>query len=265
MAQSHKYNFIARGEGQPVILLNGQFMPISTWEQTIEDLQRWYRVIALEFPNQGTSPTYSDYNSMLDYSKYLLDFLDSIGISPDDAIVFGLSFGANIIRTLTLKMNVNLKAIIMGGISPISGGSANGKEYGEIYSLIENGEFEKFALMYYASVFSDQFKWDNIEIIQFAAKKLKENYEKRPDALIALIQTSESFYHMMQDVEEKYSCDIHIIAGKYDQYVDYKVAKAYAGDVNARFYTINGGHAFTVENNFDFMSILHDILRNYDP
>ncbi len=260
-----KPNYIIAGEGQPVFLLNGQFMPISTWEDIIEDLQRWYKVIALEFPNQGSSPTYGSYVSMMDYCEYFLEFIDHIGIRADQLIVFGLSFGANIIRMLSLKMQVRFKAIIIGGVNPIYRKAAGVySEYREIYSLIESKRIEKFAREYYSSVFSDTFIGERDGIIEISARKLRENYEHRPEALIALIKASESFYPNMYGLEEKYPCDTYVIAGTQDHYVDHSLAKHYAEIINAGFYEIDAGHAFTVENNFEFMSILHGILQKYD-
>ncbi len=260
----NKVNYIIKGEGLPVLLFGGQFMSIEGWKPIMEDLSRYYKVIALELPNQGTSPTNLDFLCLKDYAGFANSFLDSIDIDTKEIAVFGLSFGANIIRSLVLDFGKDFKTIILGGVGPFDMCNDRIKSFKKYKTMIRDGQLELFTRKMNKRTLSEQFRSQQPDFVDFAIKKINDFYGHRPEALMTLIKSQLNYFSNNEIKKEIYPCDVHIIAAKDDSTVSLSFVKDYAKQLNATLHKIEGGHAFIVENSFDFIDKMHDILEYYE-
>lgn len=83
------------GEGQPLLLLHGSFMPIPfNWAEMIPELSKNRKVIAVEMDGHGRTPlTNRDMNYQL-YAKDVAETLYQLGIKKAD--IMGYSFGGTV-------------------------------------------------------------------------------------------------------------------------------------------------------------------------
>lgn len=256
-------HYSINGEGQTVILFNGQFMDAESWEPIVEDLQRFYRVITFDFPNQGHTFLSADYDTIEDYCLFFIQLAEKLNINICEAIAVGFSFGGNVIKLLVLKYKLEFKAIVMGGVGPIHK-NINHSSYDKIISQILNGNIAEFARGFYHSIFSDENRPSEIAL-ELASKKFEQKYRPNPHALVALIKTAENMWESLMGMIERYSSDVYLLSARYDnKYVDFDIVEEYAKSINASNFILNCGHAMVTEDPFGVISALHTILEKYD-
>ncbi len=85
------------GEGPPLVLLNGGFMSIGSWEPFVAPLAARHRVIRCDFRGQLLSP--GPYPDSIDgHAADVLELLDSLGLAATHVV--GVSFGAEVAMAL---------------------------------------------------------------------------------------------------------------------------------------------------------------------
>ena len=94
-----RINYIAEGQGDPVLLLHGWGSSIEPYRQLIKLLSRKYFVIALDMPGFGKSDEPQTAYSVDDYVDFVLQFLQKFDIKKISLV--GHSFGGRIIIKLT--------------------------------------------------------------------------------------------------------------------------------------------------------------------
>ncbi len=80
------------GDGPPLLLLNGGFMSIATWEPFVASLSSSHRIIRCDFRGQLLTPGYAA--SLAEHAGDVLALLDFLGL--DCAQLAGASFGAEV-------------------------------------------------------------------------------------------------------------------------------------------------------------------------
>lgn len=258
-------HFYLEGEGQCIILMNGQFMEADAWLEIFEDLKRFYRVLIFDFPNQGKS-FYSDaYDSIGNYCDFFIELTQKLHIDTKEAIAVGMSFGGNLIKALTLKCKVAFKAVILGGVGPLRFRRSFCEDYDYMIDILVKGGIDNFARMYYQSVFSPQYLAGKESMIEYAVDKFVEKYGNRVNALVCLIKAARSIGNFMDNVVEQYQCDVYLISARYDStYVNFDTIEQYVKDIGVKHYVLDSGHAMIAENTYEFLTIVYEILEKYD-
>ena len=90
-----RINYIAEGQGDPVLLLHGWGSSIEPYRQLIACLSRKYRVIALDMPGFGKSDEPQIPFCVDDYVDFVLQFLQHFQIKKLSLV--GHSFGGRVI------------------------------------------------------------------------------------------------------------------------------------------------------------------------
>ncbi|MFC1844308.1 alpha/beta fold hydrolase [Thermodesulfobacteriota bacterium] len=137
-------HYIEKGSGEPVILLHGFFFDTYMWNKNIDLLAEKYKVYAIDLWGFGYSTRKPlDYGYPL-YTKQLLKFMDSLGISR--ASLIGQSMGGGTIINFTVSNRHMVDKIIlidaagMPNKLPIMGRISNLPKLGEfMYGL--NSDF----------------------------------------------------------------------------------------------------------------------------
>ncbi len=93
--------FIAKGDGEPLLLIHGVGLNAEAWEPQIEALSATHRVIALDMPGHGGSAPPPQGASMADYVAQAIALLDALGI--EKANVAGHSMGGLVALGLALE------------------------------------------------------------------------------------------------------------------------------------------------------------------
>lgn len=123
--------YIEAGRGTPVILLHGLGATNTSFLTTFVDLQRDYRVIAPDLPGFGESakPVRS-YNAAF-YGKWLIDFLDALGI--DKAHLIGNSMGGRVAIEAALAAPERVDRVALLAPSPAF---IRGRQYEQIVRFL---------------------------------------------------------------------------------------------------------------------------------
>jgi len=92
--QGHTIFYVAKGEGEPLLLVHGYGAAIWVWEKQIEILSQFYRVYALDLVGHGFSDRPKIPYTPEAYIHFLRDFMDALGIKR--ATLIGNSMGGGI-------------------------------------------------------------------------------------------------------------------------------------------------------------------------
>jgi pimeloyl-ACP methyl ester carboxylesterase len=114
--QDYTLFYVAKGEGEPLILLHGYGAGICVWEKQIDFLSRFYRVYALDLIGHG----YSD-RPRLDYTpeayvQCLKDFMDAVGIKR--AILIGNSMGGGVAWAMAVIHPERVEKLVLINAAP---------------------------------------------------------------------------------------------------------------------------------------------------
>ncbi len=259
-------NYSIRGEGQPVLLLNIQFQRRETWSDIVNDLQRYYKVINVDFPNQWSSKADLNYKCIKDYAASINNFLKMLNITIEDTIIFGYSFGAHIIRVLNLDLNISFKSIIIGGIDPIGTKKYYIKTLEHWAEILENHGLSIFAKTIALRVLSPEFISKNPFIIKSIEKKFIDNYKNKTDSVLTLLKSPINYYKNKNIIKDNYSCPVHMVVAENDTIMPSSYVKNYAKSINAKSIHIleKSGHQPIIETPFELKEILDEIIMKYE-
>ncbi|WP_025724891.1 alpha/beta fold hydrolase [Acholeplasma granularum] len=100
-----------KGEGNPVLILNGIMMSTKSWEPFVHTISNNFMLIRLDFLDQGQSDSYeTDYTQtvQVDLVKALLDHLNI-----DKVHLVGISYGGEVALQFALKYPNKLDRLII--------------------------------------------------------------------------------------------------------------------------------------------------------
>lgn len=113
-------NYLAVGEGEPVLLLHGWGANITLFQRLIDQLSKKYFVIALDMPGFGKTEEPKDPWGVDEYVDFVLDFLKLFDINKLSLV--GHSFGGRvIIKMVNRKLPYQVDKIVLvdsAGIRP---------------------------------------------------------------------------------------------------------------------------------------------------
>ncbi|OKI23883.1 alpha/beta hydrolase [Nocardiopsis sp. TSRI0078] len=107
----------ARGEGDPLLLLNGQSLDHEMWDGVHTELARRHRVVRMDFRGTGGSdaPLDDPYTFEL-FVGDALAVLDELGITRTH--VYGFSMGGKVAQTLAATAPERLGSLVLGATAP---------------------------------------------------------------------------------------------------------------------------------------------------
>jgi 3-oxoadipate enol-lactonase len=96
-----KLAFDDKGAGPCIVLVHGHPFDRSLWQPQINVLANRFRVVAPDLRGFGESPVTPGFVAIADYSRDVLELLDSIGV--ERAAIVGLSMGGIVAMDLATK------------------------------------------------------------------------------------------------------------------------------------------------------------------
>lgn len=106
-----KMYYQEHGQGETVVFLNGLMMSTANWSPFIKVLSSEYRIILLDFLDQGRSAEiYSQYTQEM-HVDVLKEFLEKLNC--DKVHIFGVSYGGEVAQLFTLKYGEMVKSLIL--------------------------------------------------------------------------------------------------------------------------------------------------------
>lgn len=108
-----KIHYIIEGEGPSLLFLHGHRSDSLRFKGVIEKLAEKYQVFAPDLPGFGKSSQLPVWHSLENYRKYLLLFVEKIGLT--DFVLAGASMGGSLSILLAQKIPQKIKRIVLFG------------------------------------------------------------------------------------------------------------------------------------------------------
>lgn len=260
-----KWNYSIVGEGIPILFINGHFQSRSSWDPTVEDLGRFFKVITFEFPNQGQSPTDTSLCHLRDYASFAKGLIDFLGVPSTDLVVHGYSFGGNVLRIMSQELGMNFRAIIYGGIGSRRFAPFQVRRFTTWLEILDKCDFRTFASNVLLQVFSPDFAARHPQHFDSAINEYCRYYEHRPEAVRALTLAMRDFFQGLAPTKEKYLCDVYIIGAESDLLLPMNYVEEYGKEIGAlETIALPGGHATRVEQHEKLSEAIGRIAMRYE-
>jgi pimeloyl-ACP methyl ester carboxylesterase len=107
-------NVAQRGDGPPLLLLNGIGLPLQLWTRLEPHLSD-FRLVEVDLPGSGGSPPERAPVTMSGYAALIRGLLDALGI--DSADVLGLSFGGMVAQQLAIETPSRVRRLVLASTS----------------------------------------------------------------------------------------------------------------------------------------------------
>ena len=105
-------HYIRKGKGKSLILIHGIFSSAFVWHKNIDELSRYFDVIAVDLKGYGYSDKPSDGRySREDIRQFMINFMDAINI--EKAIIAGHSWGGGIAMDLALACPQRVEKLVL--------------------------------------------------------------------------------------------------------------------------------------------------------
>ena len=241
------------GSSKSVVLVHGLGASAERWEYVIPYLSKKYHVIAPDLIGFGYSDKPSvDYTPEL-FSKFLSDFLNTIGLSK--ASLVGSSLGGQIVAEYASTQNKIIEKIVLVSPSGFMNHSTPTLDAYIMAALYPNQDAARTAFQMMAA--------PNIQV----DNRIIENFVQRmalPNAKMAFMSTVLALRNSadMEKKLESINVPTLIIWGKHDSLVPIKYSKEFISSIrNCQFVTMEEcGHTPFVEEPEKFSKILLDFL-----
>lgn len=104
-------SYLEAGQGWPLILIHGVGMCAETWEEQIQSLSAFYRVIAVDMPGHGHSSGFAHHPSLQNYVSWMGYFLQSLELT--DVVLAGHSMGGLITGGVCIEYPQLIKGAVI--------------------------------------------------------------------------------------------------------------------------------------------------------
>lgn len=249
----------SEGEGAPLLVLGGQFMPRSHLEPVVSDLSRFMRVITADLPNFPQAPVDPSVNSMGSYARVLCAALEEAGIGEEGLIGFGVSFGAELLRAMTLLRGYGFRELILGSIGPLSHRQPGRDTQAGYASMIRSGKTREFWESYLIRVGESSGIGPSSGTASLI-RTLEAWYDNALPAFASLLQASQGISREFQGIRERYSFPVTLIAGNRDRKT-MKNSREFSDEVGVKLVTIDAGHMLLNDNYADSMDAVYRVLK----
>lgn len=155
-------NYQLSGEGKEVlVILNGIMMSTTSWNDIIPAYDKYFRVLRVDFRNQGQSQYVDDYFPIDIHIEDLKQLLDRLGITK--ASFLGISYGAKVAMLFTLAYPHSVKSLVVCNTTArvTKHLRAIGDSWDEAARLYDGERFFKLVMPFiYSSCFYEKnYKW----------------------------------------------------------------------------------------------------------
>ena len=116
-ADGTRIRYDVLGEGEPLLLFNGQALDLEMWDGVREELARAHRVVRMDFRGTGGSDLPLEGPCTLDlFARDALAVLDDLGITR--AHVYGFSMGGKVAQALAYAAPERVGSLVLGATVP---------------------------------------------------------------------------------------------------------------------------------------------------
>lgn len=207
------------GKGKVIILLHGYLETMEIWENTITELSKKFRIIAVDLPGHGLSSFCKNTATMEFMADCIKSLLDKLNIS--ECFVVGHSMGGYVALAFAKKYHVIAKALCLFSSTPNADTEQKKKDRDREIELIKAGKLELILKNNISRCFADinLSKFDE-EIFAISETATISD----TDGIISCLQAMkmrEDMNDFMKTVQQK----TLFIFGKHDKYITLDAAE----------------------------------------
>lgn len=250
------------GEGEPLILLNGIMMSTASWKPFIEVFSQDYKLVLLDFLDQGRSDRADKYYTQDLHVEILKELFDSLGFNKVNMV--GISYGGEVALRFAVKYQEKLLTLILANTTGYTTNKL--KDIGEAWihaaKSYDGFTFFKDVMPY---VYSDDFYENNIQWLKAREKSFNKILTKEwYDGFIRLVRSAEDLNII--DELDKINVPTMIIGAENDSTTPIKLQEKIKERIkDSRMVVIkDSGHASMYEKPYEFVSIIVGFLKTYN-
>ncbi|MCL5264956.1 MAG: alpha/beta hydrolase [Chloroflexi bacterium] len=188
------------GQGEPVIFLNGIMMSALSWKDLIPAVASTFRLILLDFRDQGNSSRMAEQYDLDVHVGDVLQLVDELQIPK--AHVMGLSYGGDVALKFALAHQDRLKTLILA--NAMSYVSPHLREIGQAWEVAaELDDGAKFFQLATPFIYSATFYQTHSDLLRerqeaFGALLTREWFE----GFVRLVRSTSKYYVAPQEMQQ---------------------------------------------------------------
>ncbi len=253
-------NYRVEGQGEPLIMISGSGLDLSSWRSQTASFRKYYRIITFDYRGVGKSDKPAGPYTIKMMADDVLGLMDHLGI--EKAHVFGVSMGGMIAQELAINHPERVDKLVLGcTYARRDGTSGFTSEINKALEAYERSSRDKASQRRLAYAFMDSVfnKWSYrafLPLIKIAIRfSAIRGSAGQSDALLA---------HDAADRLGMIKASTLVITGTEDRLVNPVSSEVIASLVpRARLVkVIGGGHSFYMEMRDEFNREVLDFLRN---
>jgi len=250
------------GKGEPVILLNGIMMSMKSWDNVIDPLNENFKVIRVDFLDQGLSDTHEeDYTQdiQVELIKSLLEHLEIEKIN-----VVGISYGGEVALNFATKYQDKVNKLII--YNSVSHTNEKLAKLGHVWNkYAKEVDAKNYYLETIPIIYSKHFKDNNVEWMNNREKGLINgvfNDKNFLNKMIRLTNSAESYD--VRDKLDTLEVPVLIVGAEEDYLTPLQEQRNLAKLIkNSSLIVLpNVGHASMYEDPFIFNALIIGYLKN---
>lgn len=178
--------------GEPLLFLNGIMMSTPSWAAFIPKLSKRYRLILLDFRDQGQSSRMEGDYELDIHAGDVLKLLDELGLEKVHMV--GLSYGGQVALTFALQWQHRLKTLILSNVTHSISNHlrAIGKAWETAASLHDGEKFFQLSIPF---IYSASFYQGASEFLEQRQQIFKELLNKEWfEGLSRLTRSTSKYY-----------------------------------------------------------------------
>ncbi|MDR2126236.1 MAG: alpha/beta fold hydrolase [Prevotellaceae bacterium] len=207
------------GKGKTIVLLHGYLETMEIWENTITELSKTFRIIALDLPGHGFSGFREGATTMEFMADCIKSLLDKLEIS--ECCIIGHSMGGYVALAFAKKYPETAKALCLFCSTPNADTEQKKKDRDREIELIRAGKMELIIKNNISRGFANM-NLSKLDEEIFAIEEIASISDT--NGIIACLQAMkirEDMNGFMKTIQNK----TLFVFGKYDNYITFDVAE----------------------------------------
>jgi 3-oxoadipate enol-lactonase len=260
--ENNRIYYEVHGEGNPVVFLHGIMMSTASWLSFIPQLSGKFRLILVDFRDQGRSSKMKDCYSLDIHVGDVIALIDHLQISQTH--VMGLSYGGQVALRLARDHQKRIKSLCLFNTPGIITNRLLqiGKAWETAAGIGDGAKFFQLAVPY---IYSESFYENHLDLLMdrqeyFAASLTKEWF----DGFIRLSRSVEGCFLSSEEMKCIQLPTLAVAAACDSLVSDESMQAIYRNIPGCEFIMIPGaGHAAFLEKMNEFLTILMGFVSKH--
>lgn len=249
-------------ESRPsLVILNGIMMSTSSWAGFLTDFSKHFRLILMDFRDQGRSERKQSQYHISVHVNDLVDLLDFLNISKGNIV--GLSYGGQVAEMFAIKYPERVKSLVLANtparITPYL--AELGEAWKEAAMLYDGERFFKLAIPF---IYSDLFYNRNLNWLKERQKTFKSTLNREWfEGFIRLISSNPDFNVL--DELHKIECPTLLLGADRDIITPIEEIEMIHEKVKGSEFLVikDAGHGAFLEKSGEFITaVIGFVLKN---